>query len=269
MTLLRLPIPSLLLGALLALGLANTATARTLEEVLQTGALRVGVSLFTPWTMEDASEELIGFEVDVARKLAADLEVTPVLKVYTWDNLITALEADDIDVVAAGMSITPARALRVHFSQPYAEGGVSLATNTARTAKVQSLDDLNSSRYQIAAVKGTVAEELARRIFSQAKLSVFEQSDEAADALLAGDIDAYLEGSPVPRFLALENPDIVDVPLAKPLLATRAGFAVAKGNLEFLVYLNAWITAREADTWLPSTYTYWFNSLRWREQFED
>ncbi len=42
-----------------------------------------------------------------------------------------------------------------------------------------------------------------------------------------------------------------------------------KGSLEFLVYLNAWITAREADTWLPSSHNYWFNSLRWREQFED
>lgn len=258
-----------LLTALLTLSVANTAAARTLEEILDTGALRVGLSLFTPWTMQDGEDELTGFEVDVARKLAADLGVTPVLKVYTWDNLMTALEAGDIDIVAAGMSITPARALRVHFSQPYADGGVSLATNTQRTANVEGLEDLNSSRYRVAAVKGTVAEELGKRIFSQAKLTLFEESDQAADALLAGEIDAYLEGSPVPRFLALENPDLVDVPLSKPLLATRAGFAVAKGNLEFLVYLNAWITAREADTWLPSTHNYWFNSLRWREQFED
>jgi polar amino acid transport system substrate-binding protein len=265
----RLCTRHVLLIALATLGLINSVAAETLERVLETGALRVGVSLFTPWTMQDRSDELIGFEVDVARKLAADLGVTPVLKVYPWAELMAALEGGDIDIVAAGMSITPARALRVHFSQPYAEGGVSLATNTARTAKVQGLDDLNSSRYRIAAIKGTVAEELARRIFNQAKLELFEEADQAADALLAGDVDAYLEDAPVPQFLALENPEVVDVPLAKPLLVTRTAFAVPKGSLEFLVYLNAWITAREADTWLPSSHNYWFNSLRWREQFED
>ncbi len=269
MTLRRCCLAFLLPIALLTLSLASAAAPRTLDEILEAGALRVGVSLFTPWTMQDSAKELIGFEVDVARKLAADLGVTPVLKLYAWNALIPALEAGEIDLVAAGMSITPARALRIHFSQPYAEGGVSLATNTARTAKVTGLDDLNNSRYRLAAVKGTVAEELARRLFSQARLTLFEESDQAADALLAGEIDAYLEGSPVPQFLALENPQTVDVPLAKPLLATRAGFGVAKGNLEFLIYLNAWITAREADTWLPSTQNYWFNSLRWRDQFED
>jgi polar amino acid transport system substrate-binding protein len=259
----------LLFTAVMALGLANTAAARGLEEILETGALRVGVALFTPWTMQNGAEELTGFEVDVARKLALDLGVTPVLKVYPWNELIGALQADEVDIVAAGMSITPARALRVNFSQPYAESGVGLATNTARTAKVESLEDLNNARYRLAAVKGTVAEELAKRIFSQAKLASFEESGQAVDALLAGKVDGYLEDSPMPQFLALENPQVVDVPLDKPLLTTRAGFAVPKGNLEFLIYLNAWITAREADTWLPSTHNYWFNSLRWREQFED
>lgn len=265
---LRLRFRCLLLTTLLAVGLTQTADARTLEDILETGALRVGVSLFTPWTMTTPDDELTGFEVDVARKLAEDLGVTPVLKIYPWDELLAALEAEDIDIIAAGMAITPARALRVHFSQPYSEGGVSLATNTARTAKVESLEDLNNDRYRVAAVKGTVADQLAQRIFAQAQLKQFDDPDRAAEALLAGEIDAYLEGAPVPQFLALENPDLVDVPLAKPLLATRAGFAVPKGNIDFLMYLNAWITAREADTWLPSTHSYWFESLRWREQLE-
>ncbi len=45
-----------------------------------------------------------------------------------------------------------------------------------------------------------------------------------------------------------------------------AGFAVNKGDPDFLAFLNAWITARNADTWLPTTASYWFESLRWRER---
>ena len=70
----------------------------------------------------------------------------------------------------------------------------------------------------------------------------------------------------MPTFLALANPDIIDVPTARPLLASRAGFAVNKGDPDFLAFLNAWIEARDADTWLPTTANYWFKSLRWQER---
>jgi ABC-type amino acid transport substrate-binding protein len=70
----------------------------------------------------------------------------------------------------------------------------------------------------------------------------------------------------VPTFLSLENPGVVDLPLAEPLLVSRAGFAVGKGDPDFLAFLNAWITAHEADTWLPTTTGYWFKSLRWQER---
>src|SRR4029453_12213190 len=87
----------------------------------------------------------------------------------------------------------------------------------------------------------------------------------ASAALLTGEVDAYLEDEPVPTFLALEHTATIDVPIARPLLASRAGFAVSKGDPDFLAFLNAWITARETDTWLPTTTNYWFKSLRWRE----
>jgi polar amino acid transport system substrate-binding protein len=64
----------------------------------------------------------------------------------------------------------------------------------------------------------------------------------------------------------LENPAVIDAPLSAPLLQARAGFAVNKGDADFLAFLNAWITARESDTWLPTMHDYWFQTLRWREQ---
>jgi polar amino acid transport system substrate-binding protein len=57
--------------------------------------------------------------------------------------------------------------------------------------------------------------------------------------------------------------------MTRPLLASRAGFAVNKGDPDFLAFLNAWIVAREADTWLPTTTNYWFKSLGWRGRTAD
>jgi polar amino acid transport system substrate-binding protein len=167
--------------------------------------------------------------------------------------------------VAAGLTITPERALHVNFSRPYASGGVSLATHLEQTASVERLEDLDTDEHTVAAVTGSVAAELAGRILPRATLALFDSAQAASDALVAGDVDAYLEDEPVPSFLALEYPSIVDVPIARPLLETRAAFAVAKGDPDFLAYLDAWIVAHETDTFLPTTQQYWFKSLRWRQ----
>ena len=252
-----------------ALVAAGDAAARDLQDVLNTGTLRVGVTLFAPWAARGGDGELIGFEIDVARQLAADMGVKAQLLAYDVDRLVPALEAGEIDVIAAGMTITPERALHVNFSQPYAESGIALATHVERTANITDIGALDSEQYTIAAVEGSVGMQLARRLWPRARVQTFTSIESATEALLAGEVHGYVEDEPVPTFLALENPDLIDVPTSRPLLASRAGFAVGKGDPDFLAYLNAWIIAHEADTWLPTTATYWFKSLRWRERLGD
>ena len=103
-------------------------------------------------------------------------------------------------------------------------------------------------------------------MWPRARVQVFASVEAASEALLAGEVHGYVEDEPVPTFLALGNPGVIDVPTGRPLLASPAGFAINKGDADFLAFLNAWITAREADTWLPTTASYWFESLRWQER---
>lgn len=245
------------------------ASARTFQQVRNQGSLRVGVALSSPWAIRRGDGELVGFEIDVARRLAEDMRVEPEIVVLAWDRLIPALESGQIDLIAAGLNATPERALHVNFSDPYATGGVGLATHLENTADVTRLEDLNSSEYTIAVVEGSVAVNLARSVLPLAQLETFADESAAAAALVAGDVDGYLEDEPVPAFLALQHPTKIDVPLARPLLETRAAFAVAKGDPDFVFFLNTWIAAREADTWLPTSHDYWFESLRWQTQLAD
>jgi polar amino acid transport system substrate-binding protein len=251
------------------LAFAGEAAARGLQDVLNTGTLRVGVTLFAPWAERGSNGELMGFEVDVARQIAADMGVRAELLTYDVDRLIPALESGEIDLIAAGLAITPERALHVNFSNPYAESGVALATHLERTAAVTDVNALNSAVFTLAAVEGSVAVQLAQRLWPRAHLQVYRSIEEASEALLEGEVHGYLEDEPLPTFLALENPGVIDVPMSRPLLVSRAGFAVNKGDADFLAFLNAWIVAREADTWLPTTLSYWFESLAWRERLED
>ena len=243
---------------------ASKAGGGTLQSVVEKGALRVGVSLFTPWTIRTKEGQLIGFEIDVAKQLAKDLRVAPEFHVYEWDKIIPALLNREIDIIVAGMTITPPRALKVNFSQPYATSGVGLATNVAMTTHFAGPNDLNRSEVTISAVTGTISEDLVRRLFPKATIKTFPTSQEAIQALTAGKTHGYVEDEPIPTFAALDHPGLVDKPMSHALLSTRSGFAVNKGDPDFISFLNAWIISHEADHWLQTSHKYWFESLEWR-----
>jgi len=245
-------------------GASHSNLPGTLQKVLEKGTLRVGVSLFTPWTLKNKDGQLVGFEIDVAKQLAKDLGVQPEFHVFDWENIVPALLKREIDIIAAGMVITPQRALKVNFSQPYDSSGIGLVTNTSLTKTFQGPQDLNRSEVVLTAVTGTVAEGLARRVFPKATIKTFASSQEAIQAVISGKVHGYVEHAPITTFVALDNPKTVDEPLSKPLLETKAGFAVLKGDPDFINFLNAWIISHNADVWLTSAHKYWFGSLDWR-----
>jgi polar amino acid transport system substrate-binding protein len=257
---LRLPIRALIFFVMI---FAQQVYADVLDDVLDRGTLRIGVSEFVPWTMKSKSGELIGFEIEVARKIASDMGVTPEFTVYQWEDIIPALQKGEIDVIAGGMAITPARALKVNFSRPLAESGVSLATNSKRTANIESLSQLNNDLAVIAVVADTFAHSVAQTFFDQADIEVFASSDLAEQEVLEGRAHVYLATVAEVNFLALMNPDTVDVPMSEPLMASKEGLAVKKGEQELLNFLDAWVVAREADKWLGATHQYWFNTIEW------
>ncbi len=254
----------LILGSLPSSWANETISSPKFNQILENGILRVGVSLFTPWTLKDKNGEFVGFEIDVAKKLSKDMGVTPKLISYDWGKLIPALNDGKIDIIIGGMAITPKRALKVNFSLPYATSGIGLVTNTERTKNIKSLEELNQKPIKIGVISATVSESLAKRVFDKASIRAFQKSEEAKDAIVNGKIHAYMESNPIPRFIALEHPEKVDIPLSEPLLITKAGFAINKGDADFLSFLNSWIVSRKADTWLESTHDYWFKSLKWK-----
>ena len=244
------------------------AGADVFNDVIERGKLRVGVAEFIPWTMKSRSGKLIGSEVDLANKLAADMGVAADIRVYDWAEIIPALQKGEIDIIAAGMSITPARALLVNFTRPLADSGVGLVTNTAMTRDIGSLDELNNPKYRIVVAEDTLGHRVAETLFDKATLGVYPTPEQAEKEVIEGRAHAFVGAITEGKFLALRYGDVVDVPMAKPLIGSREALAVRKGEQEMLNFLNAWIEARSADKWIATTRAYWFESLDWAEDVE-
>lgn len=251
---------------ILLLFFLSPAGADVLDDALERGELRVGVAEFAPWTMRTPKGELVGFEIDVARKLAEDMGLTAGFKVYDWNNIIAALDSGEIDVIAGGMAITPARALQVNFSRPVATSGVGIAANTKMTGQIKTLADLNKKNIVITTVTDTLAASVAERLFPDANVKVYPATAAAEAELLEGRAHAYIASMPEAQFLVLKNADRLDLPVSEPLLASSEALAVRKGEQQLLNFLDAWVTARQTDKWLPTTHDYWFGTLEWLPQ---
>ena len=238
----------------------------TLDVVRRRGVLRVGVSTFVPWVMNAKSGELIGFEVDVAKQLAADLGVKPEFVQSAFPNLLDDLLADRFDIIVTGMSITPARALVANFSIPVSESYARLLANRAKAAGTRTAAGFDRPEVTIAVRAGAIGEDIARRSFPKAKIQPFDDEDALIDAVLTGKVTAGVGWSPAPEFLSAKAGDKLFVPLPEPLARSREAFAVRKGDADFVLFLDAWIRYHQDTGWLAEKRKYWFEGFAWEDQ---
>ena len=98
----------------------GTAEASLLETVRETGVLKIGTEgTYAPFTFHDENNKLVGFDVEVAEKVAEKLGVKAEFVETKWDSIIAGLDAERFDVVINQVSITEERLEKYDFSIPY------------------------------------------------------------------------------------------------------------------------------------------------------
>ncbi len=236
-----------------------------IETIKQDGVIRIGLSIFTPWSMRDVNGELIGFELDVGRELAKDMGVDVEFVPTAWDGIIPQLVSGNFDVIISGMSITPARNLTVNFTQPYAYSGLTILSNTAMTEGF-ALEDYNSPDVTFAARRGGTPATTIAQLFPEATLLLFDEDGAATQEVLNGNAHANMQAEPTPSIEARRYPDKLSVPFGQTFLATGEGFALRKGDGDALNFFNNWIAVKQASGWLKERNDYWFKGNDWEDQ---
>jgi polar amino acid transport system substrate-binding protein len=246
--------------------LAQPAATSVLEEVKNRGVLRVGISLFMPRAMRAKDGKLIGFDVEVANKVAEDLGVKLELILTAWDGIIPTLYFGKFDVIISGMTITPDRNLSVNFTAPYATDDLGLVANKRLAGEVKTIEDLNKPGVKLAVRRGaapTIA--VIRKLFPRATMLEFDDDTLALQEVVNGKAHAVLSGEPRPTFWRLDNPDTLVQPLDRPLLVNARAFALRKGDFDSLNFFNNWILVHTLDGWLPERHDYWFKGRKWAD----
>lgn len=255
----------------LALSAARETIAQTapaagesmLEQVMKRGTLRVGMSTFVPWAMQDKAGNFVGFEIDVANRLAQEMEVKPEFIPTKWSGIIPALLTGKFDIIIGGMGIRPERNLKVNFSIPYDYTGMSIVAHKKMAAGFWKLSDFNSANVSIAVRTGTTAAQSAKQWMPKAKLKLFDDESQAIQELLLGRVHAVVASAPLPAFQAIANPDKLFLPLKEEFTREPIGFAIRKGDPDSLNFLDNWIRVVDAEGWLKVRKRYWFTTKEW------
>lgn len=234
-----------------------------IETIKKRGAIKIGLSIFKPWSMRDKNGELIGFELDVGKKLAEDMGVEAEFIPTAWDGIIPALVSGKFDAIISGMTTTPQRNLTINFTDPYAYSGLTILANTKMTEGLTSLEDYNSEEVTFAARRGATPAALIPQMFPKAKLLLFDEDGASTQEVLNGKAHATMASEPTPSSEARRYPDVLNVPFDTAFSATGEAFGIRKGDPDAINFFNNWINMHTKNGWLKERHDYWFRGNDW------
>ncbi len=258
---------SLAFSALAGAASQELAAESVLEDIKKRGTLMVGMSTFVPWAMRDKQGNLIGFEIDVATKVAEDMGVQVEFVPTAWSGIIPALIARKFDVIIGGMSITPQRNLTVNFTAPYAHSGQQMVANI-ELAEGFAVEDFNSSDVTIACRRGATPCNAAQNLFPKASLARFDDDAQAFQEVVNGNAHAMISSAPKPRFWMSNYPGKLFMPTEDNLTTGDEAFALRKGDPDALNFFSNWITVNTSNGWLKERHDFWFRTQTWADQVE-
>ena len=256
-----LGIAAMLLTALVWVQPASAQQDNLVDQIKKRGKLQVGFSSFVPWAMRDKQGQWVGFEVDVATKLAKDLGVQLELMPTAWDGIIPSLISSKFDVIIGGMSVTPARLEQIDFTEAYSTSGQGVAASKKLAAKLKWPEEYNNSNVTFTCRRGATPCKLIEEKWPKANLRQFDDDAIAFQEVINGNAHATISSEPKPTFFTLKNPDTLFKPTQEKLAGSYEGFGVRKGNKAALATFNEWI-AKNKD-FLAARHKYWFGSQEW------
>jgi len=241
----------------------------TLNQIVQRGELRVGMEPgYMPFEMKDKKGKIIGFDVDIARKMAKDMGVKLKIVPTAWDGIIAGLLAGKYDMIISGMTITQKRNLKINFANPYISIGQTMLVRASVAKGKKSWKDLDKPQYTIVTKLGVTGEIATRRMFKHAKIRTFDTEADAVQELLNGKADAFVYDKPYNAMFMAKRGGKGIVFWDKDLTFEPLGWAVRKGDPDFLNWLDNFLNQVKHDGTYEKIYNKWFKNISWLKRVQ-
>lgn len=227
----------------------------TLDRILDAGVIKVGCSLNgAPVGFTDDSGNPLGYDVDWANRLGEVLGVEVEIVNVDGETRIPQLTSGRVDVLFANITGNLERAKTIDFSIPYLRCGIKMLT--AAGSSYKTIDDLNDPSVTVSVNRGSTGEALVLERAPNANILYVDNFTDSVLQVEQGKADASFEDNTVVDYAAGQNAKLE----AQDMMYTSDPICIAanKGDLEFVRYLDMFVSWQISSGWQSETYQKWW-----------
>ena len=232
--------------------------ATQLDAIRARGSVRVGyLSNALPFAFLNGRNELVGFDIELAHRLAEELSVKLELVPVTRDEMDATLARGDCDLVMSGVAVTTDRASRTMLSNSYLDETLAFLVHDSVRERFASWNGIRAMGkitlavpnvpYYIEKLRLWIPEATLRPVADFVEILKSLPPDVAGLALPAERGSAWTLMYPM-YSVVVPEPGVVKVPLAYPL---------ARHDQAFAAFINTWIDLKRKDGTIDGLYRYW------------
>lgn len=232
------------------------ASARSLDDILKSGKIQVGVNpSYPPLALYDQKNEIDGFDVAIARKLAEMLGVKLELVIVTSPNRIPFVTSGKIDYVMGAMTRTPDRAKVIDFTVPIHTEVLGVLTTAGKNYK--HWKDLNDPAVRLIETRGSTGAKFVQDNLPKAQLQIIDDIPDVIRVLAQGRADAHIN---IIDFLGehMKNHKVEWKVLDSKIDVYYCSLGLAKGNDTLRNWLNVAIFDLQRSGFIDDAWKKWF-----------
>lgn len=232
------------------------AEVSVLDQIIERGSVRVGVCLtLAPFGFYDAKGVEVGFDIDIAKRMAEELGVKLELVEVQNKTRIPSVTSGQVDVVMCDITGTPERAKAISFTRPYVAAGIGVAVPA--DSDIRSLSDLDGKT--IGVTKGGLAAAVLGKKYPAATIKEFDDTSSGVLALRQGQVDAFSDNRSGLELRRIQQPGF-DILPGSPAPVNYDSFGVKRGQYDWLIWLDNFILQLVVRGEMTEMYTEWFQT---------
>lgn len=225
----------------LALAVPPVAAGETLAAIKARGELRVGTTAdYKPFTFREADGTLWGADMAMAEDLAKSLGVKLVIVPTVWAKMLEDQVAGKFDIAMGGVTITPPRAEKAHFSKPVFTDGKRPITRCADKDKYKGLEAIDQPGVRVIVNPGGQNEKFARDTIKKAEIRVHTDNATVFDEIAAGRADVMVTDGIEVEHTAQTMPALCPASVAAPFTRLEKAYMMAKDD-DLRASVDAWL----------------------------
>jgi polar amino acid transport system substrate-binding protein len=216
-----------------------------------------------PLNMTTKDGQIIGMEMDLARFFAEGMEVKLTLNPMRFNDLLPALVAGKVDMVLSGMTMIPARNLRVAFVGPYFASGKSILTKKGNVESVNEIEKMNNPEKVLVALKGSTSQMFVEKLMPKAKLVRADNYDQAVAMVRNDKAVAMVADYPICLVSVYRYPDADLATLSKPISYEPIGVALPPKDPLLVNWVQNFLNTLEKTGVMEQLLERWFKDTSW------